>query len=182
MSRGEPRPGGSAVTIRAGEAGDLASIVGIYNHYIETSPVTFDLTQHTVAGRQQWYSAFSATGRHRMRVAEELVSGSGSRVLGYACSGPFRHKAAYDPSVEASVYVDAEAVGRGIGAALYADLLSILRAEPGVHRVYAGITLPNEASVGLHERFGFEQVGRFREVGFKFDRYWDVAWYELGVD
>jgi phosphinothricin acetyltransferase len=168
------------VTIRTGTEDDLPELVRIYNHYIETSPATFDLVPHEVDERRQWFAEHSGGGRYRMLVAARSSgSAEDAGVLGYACSGRFRNKAAYDPSVEASVYVDADAVGQGIGAALYGELLGGLRADPGVHRVYAGITLPNDGSVSLHERFGFERVGTFREVGLKFDRYWDVGWYEL---
>jgi len=167
------------VTVRPAAERDLPELVRIYNHYIETSPATFDLTPHTVDERRPWFERYRPSGRHRMLVAESTEAGS---IAGYAGSGPFRAKAAYDPSVEASVYVDAAAVGGGIGAALYGELIPLLRAEPGVHRVLAGITLPNAPSVALHERFGFEHAGTFREVGLKFDRYWDVGWYELGVD
>lgn len=167
------------VTIRPAEEDDLPEIVRIYNHYIETSTATFDLVAHTVDERRSWFDRYRPTGRHRMFVAVTAEKGA---IVGYAGSSTFRAKAAYDPSVEASVYVDADAVGCGVGAALYDELIPLLRAEPGVHRVLAGITLPNAPSVALHERVGFEHAGTFREVGLKFDRYWDVGWYELDVD
>ena len=173
------------VTIRPAEARDLSALVRIYNHYIESSPATFDLAPHTIDERRDWFGAYSDRGRHRMLVAEtapDSDAGGAPRVVGYAGSGQFRKKAAYDPSVEASIYLDPDATGHGVGAVLYEELLGLMRGEPGVHRVYAGITLPNDASVALHERFGFERVGTFREVGLKFDRYWDVAWYELDVE
>ncbi|MEU6230036.1 N-acetyltransferase family protein, partial [Streptomyces sp. NPDC047042] len=92
-------------------------------------------------------------------------------------SGPFRAKPAYGTTVEVTVYLAPDAGGRGIGTLLYKALFEALAGED-VHRALAGIVTPNEASVRLHERFGFRYVGTYREVGRKFGRYWDVAWYE----
>ncbi len=173
------------IAIRPAEERDLAELVRLYNHYIEHSPATFDLVPHTIDDRRPWFDAFDRVGRHRLLVAEAVRADGDvrtGRVVGFASSRQFRAKAAYDPSVEVSVYVAHDALGHGIGGALYTELLPTLRTEPGVHRALAGITLPNDASAALHERFGFERIGVFREVGYKFDRYWDVAWYELDVD
>jgi phosphinothricin acetyltransferase len=98
-------------------------------------------------------------------------------ILGYSTSSPFRTKPAYAPSVETTVYVAPDAGRRGIGTLLYTALFEALSGED-LHRAYAGIALPNEASARLHERLGFRHVGTYREVGRKFGRYWDVAWYE----
>ncbi len=170
------------IAIRSAEARDLPQLVALYNHYIEHSPATFDLVPHTIEDRRPWFDAFARSGRHRLLVAEAISEAGDARIAGFASSRQFRAKAAYDPSVEASVYVAHDALGHGIGGALYAELLPLLRAAPDAHRALAGITLPNDASVALHERFGFERVGVFREVGFKFDRYWDVVWYELDLE
>jgi phosphinothricin acetyltransferase len=95
----------------------------------------------------------------------------------------FRAKAAYAPSVETSIYLATDATGHGIGRILYSELLRQLEAHPGLHRAYAGVALPNDASEGLHRALGFTEVGTYTEVGFKMDRYVDVRWYErdLGV-
>ena len=162
-------------TIRSACVEDLPAIVALYNHYIDNTPITFDLEPHRVEQRQSWFDDFSETGRHRLLVAE--LDGS---VAGYACSHQFRTKAAYDTSVETTVYLAPDTVGRGIGSALYDELFSRLEAED-LHRAYAGITLPNEASRALHERFGFEELGVFREVGRKFGEYWDVLWLEKAL-
>jgi phosphinothricin acetyltransferase len=106
-------------------------------------------------------------------VAEE----EGSGVLGYATTSRWRPKAAYDTTVESSVYCRPDAVGRGIGGTLYSALFESIGGED-VHRIVAGISQPNPASVALHLRFGFRQVGTFSSVGRKFGRYWDVAWFE----
>src|SRR5262249_40460404 len=101
---------------------------------------------------------------------------SGAR-LGYASTSRWRPKAAYETTVESSVYCQPEAVGRGCGTALYTALFEALR-EEDVQTIVAGVSLPNPASVTLHERFGFRSVGVFHRVGRKFDRYWDVQWFE----
>ena len=99
-------------------------------------------------------------------------------MLGYACSGPFRPKPAYRSSVETSVYLEPGSRGRGLGKALLAQLLRALEDEPEAHRAYAGIVLPGEASVRLHESLGYVRVAHYHEVGYKLGRFLDVAWYE----
>ena len=94
-----------------------------------------------------------------------------------AASVPYRPRAAYAPSVETSVYVAPTHIGRGLGSALYGALLAELERED-VHRAYAGIAMPNPASVRLHERHGYRRAGYYSEQGRKFGRYWHVAWYE----
>lgn len=158
--------------VRPGRESDLPTLVAIYNHYIEHTPITFDLAPVTVEQRRPWFAQFHVSGRRQLFVATV-----NDEAVGYACSVGLRPKAAYDPSVEVSVYIAPARVGQGIGAALYEALFAAL-AKEDVHRAYAGITLPNPASEKLHARFGFEPVGTWNEVGRKFDRYWDVAWME----
>jgi len=163
------------VSVRPGEAGDLPALTALYNHYVEHTHVTFDTLPFTVDQRRAWFSHYGSSGRHRL-----LVAVDGDDVLGYATSGRFRDKAAYDTSVETTVYVRDGAAGRGVGGALYTALFAALQGED-VHRAYAGIALPNDASMALHGRFGFAEVGTYREVGRKLGRYWDVAWFEKGL-
>jgi phosphinothricin acetyltransferase len=106
-----------------------------------------------------------------------LVALEGDRVLGYAKSGTFMLRAAYDSTCLASVYVAAGARGRGVGTALYARLFELLDASP-LHLATAGITEPNEASTALHLAFGFQRVGTFDDVGVKFGKPWSVTWYQ----
>jgi phosphinothricin acetyltransferase len=160
------------IVTRPGRLSDLNVLTRIYNHYVETTHVTFDLVPFTVEQRREWFGHYGVTGRHRLLVAEEAGD-----VLGYATSGRFRDKAAYDPSVETTVYCAPEAVGRGAGSALYEALCSELSTEDA-HRAFAGVALPNDASLTLHQRFGFTEIGTFREVGRKFDKWWDVTWLE----
>ncbi|GES33835.1 N-acetyltransferase family protein [Streptomyces angustmyceticus] len=117
------------------------------------------------------------SGAPESDVAASGAGHPGGALLGYATSSAFRPKAAYAPSVEVTVYCAPHAAGRGIGTLLYTSLFRAL-ADEDVHRAYAGITQPNAASTRLHTRFGFRHVGTFTEVGRKFGRYWDVAWYQ----
>lgn len=159
--------------IRPARDEDLKSLVALYNHYVIKTPITFDLKPYTVEQRRQsWFSHYRDTGRYRLIVAE-----CDQGVVGYASSSKFATKAAYNTSVETSVYVASQYVGVGVGSQLYAALFQSLEGED-VHCAYAGITLPNEASVAIHRKFGFEQAGVFKEVGRKFGQYWSVAWYE----
>jgi phosphinothricin acetyltransferase len=109
-----------------------------------------------------------------------LVAQDARQVLGYASSGPHRARPGYATTVETSVYVDPARSGHGVGASLYGALFEALR-EADLHRALAAIALPNPASVTLHGRFGFKQVGLFTEQGHKFGRYWDVAWFERAL-
>lgn len=171
------------ICIRNAQEDDLASLVDLYNHYILETTITFDLLPYTIEQRREcWFCHYLNSGRYQLIVAEDTnaMFADKNQVLGYASSSKFRTKAAYDTSVETSIYVASKHVGRGIGGQLYDALFTIL-ANEDVHRAYAGITLPNAASIALHRKFGFEQVGLFREVGYKFERYWDVAWYEKSI-
>jgi phosphinothricin acetyltransferase len=160
--------------IRPAQQADYPAIVEIYNHYIVHSPATFDIEPYTPLSRRPWFDAFATSDRYKLFVA--AAAGDGA-VLGYAGSLRFRPKAAYEPTVETTLYLAPEAAGRGVGRRLYAALFEALERED-VHLVLAGITLPNPASVALHESCGFELMGVFKDVGRKFDRYWDVAWYQ----
>lgn len=163
----EPTP-----TVRRAERRDLARITAIYNHYVETTPITFDVKPYLEAEREPWLAQFGPRGRHQLFVAERA-----GRVIGYAGSMPYRPKAAYETSVELTIYLAPEERARGVGPRLYDALFAALRGED-VHRALAGITLPNDASVRLHERLGFARVGVYSEVGRKLGRYWDVGWWE----
>ncbi|MFJ9811583.1 GNAT family N-acetyltransferase [Streptomyces sp. NPDC101158] len=162
------------VQVRAGEEADLGALTKIYNHYVRETAITFDTEPFTPEQRLPWLRSHPEDGPHRLLVAKDERSGE---ILGYATSSAFRPKPAYATSVEVSVYLSPTAGGRGIGTLLYEELFGVLAGED-VHRAYAGVAQPNEASGRLHARFGFRPVGVYREVGRKFGRYWDVAWFE----
>ncbi|MFE9398706.1 GNAT family N-acetyltransferase [Streptomyces flavidovirens] len=165
------------VQVTPGTEADLGALTDLYNHYVRETAITFDTAVFTPEQRHPWLCSHPEDGPHRLLVARDVRS---DRILGYATSSPFRPKAAYATSVEVSVYCAPDAGGLGIGTLLYKALFEALEGED-VHRAYAGIAQPNEASARLHTRFGFRHVGTYREVGRKFGRYWDVAWYEKGL-
>lgn len=162
----------SKITVREAEERDLVQLNNIYNRYVLETHFTFDIEPMTIEARHEWFEHHGGMGRHRV-----VVGLSDSSVVGYASSSRFRPKPAYETSVETSIYLAPDAVGRGIGTRLYEELFKLLQGED-VHRAYAGIALPNQASIALHERLGFKRVAHFTEQGRKFDRYWDVGWYE----
>lgn len=166
---------GGECVIRPGAEDDLPQLTEIYNHYVLTSPVSFDVEPRSAEEQREWFSHYGSAGPHRLLVADQ-----DGRILGFATSSRFRERAAYATSVETSAYCHPEAVGQGIGTALYRRLFDELGGED-VHRAYAGIVLPNDASVALHARLGFTEIGVYREVGRKFGRYWDVLWMEKPV-
>jgi len=166
----------NSINIRPGQLSDLPRIVEIQNYYIQNTHITFDVHPFTPEQRAEWFRDHSSGGRYRMLVAED----EGGGVVAYATTGRFRPKEAYETTVELSIACDSNATGKGIGTRLYGELLDILSSED-VRRVVAGIAQPNAASNALHERFGFQPVGTFTEVGRKFGRYWDVTWMEKAL-
>lgn len=166
----------SEIVIRTAQSGDLPRLTEIYNHYVIHTPVTFDIEPYSVEQRGRWFEQFALNGRYRLLVAEDA-----GRIVGYAGTTCFRPKAAYETTVETTVYCDPTAVGRGIGSRLYKALFRGLEGED-IHRYVAGYALPNPATAALHQRFGFKTVGIFTENGRKFGRYWDVAWVERAAN
>jgi phosphinothricin acetyltransferase len=160
------------VSVRPALRGDLARLTEIYNHYVANTPITFDIEPYTVERRESWFSQFGERGRYRLIVAEER-----GVVVGYAGTTRFRPKAAYDTTVETTIYCAQEATGKKIGSLLYGALFEAVKDED-INRFVAGYTLPNAASAALHDRFGFRPIGIFTQVGRKFGRYWDVSWNE----
>jgi L-amino acid N-acyltransferase YncA len=157
--------------IRNVRLGDAEVICRIYNHYIRNTVITFEeqpLTVAEMAARIEEYTT----------CLPWLVYVNNDVVLGYAYAGTWKTRSAYRYSVESSVYLDSSALGRGLGTLLYEALLAQLRAK-SIHAVIAGITLPNQASVLLHEKFDFEKVACFKEVGRKFGSWLDVGYWQL---
>ncbi len=158
--------------IRHAELGDVPALLEIYNHYVLNTHITFDLEPRTLDQRLAWLATFGTVGRYQCFVAVR-----GARVIGWASSSPFKERVAYQTSVETSVYLAPGEAGREVGLRLYRTLFEAI-GQADVHRAYGAISLPNEASIRLHTRTGFAHVGTYREVGRKFDRFWDVAIYE----
>jgi phosphinothricin acetyltransferase len=160
------------IQICAATRDDLPRLTEIYNYYVVHTPITFDLMPWTVAQRISWFEQFDNTGRYRLLVAKK-----DNLAVGYAGTTRFRPKAAYDTTVEATIYCAPEFIGKGLGTQLYDALFAALSGED-IHRIVAGYVPPNPISAALHKRFGFKAVGVFSENGYKFNRYWDVSWME----
>lgn len=157
--------------IRNAETSDAAAICRIYNHYVRNTVITFEeqpVPETEMASRIEEYT----------RRCPWIVYEESGQIRGYAYAAPWKGRSAFRFSVESSVYLDASATGAGLGSLLYRELLARLRAA-SFHAVIAGITLPNAASVALHEKFGFRKTGEFHEVGWKFERWLDVGYWEL---
>jgi phosphinothricin acetyltransferase len=157
--------------VRSALPEDAPQISEIYNHYVRTSTITFEeepVSASEMAGRIREVQSLSYPW---------LVVRAATDILGYAYAGKWKTRAAYKHSSEITVYVRAGQERSGIGSALYQHLLPALKAR-GVHAAIGGVALPNDASVRLHEKFGFHKCAHFREVGFKFDRWIDVAYWQ----
>jgi phosphinothricin acetyltransferase len=164
------------VAIRAADVDDLDSLTGIYNHAVVASYATFDEEPQAASGRRAWFEQFAEHGRHRLLVA--CVDESAQReAIGYACSQRYRPHPAFDETVEFSIYLAPDAQGRGVGTALYDALFDALRDE-AVYCVVVGIALPNDASVALHRRFGFRDVGVFEQYAIKQGRRISSLWMQ----
>ncbi len=150
---------------------DAAACAAIYAPSVESTPISFELVPPDAEEFAHRIETYAAT--HQFLVAE-----SGEEVIGYAYACRWAERAAYDWSVEVSVYIDAGHQGQGIGRALYAELFDRLRAQ-GFRIAVAGVTLPNPASIGLHESMGFEPIGALRDIGWKEGSWRDVGYWQL---
>ena len=161
-------------SIRPATAADADAIAGIYNHYVANTVVTFE--EESVSGDEM-----------RARIAEVdaaalpwLVADAGG-IAGFAYASKWKGRCAYRYSVEITVYLSPSATGQGWGTTLYRALFAELRAR-SIHTVLGGIALPNPASIALHEKFGLSKAAHFREVGYKFDRWVDVGYWQGTLD
>jgi L-amino acid N-acyltransferase YncA len=157
--------------IRTGIAADAPAICEIYNGYVRDTVITFE--EAPVAAAEMARRIEDVTARLPWLVAEEQGA-----VLGYAYAAPWRVRSAYRFSVETTVYIAPDHLQRGVGTALYRELLAALRKRE-IHCAVGSIALPNEASVALHEKHGFKKVGQLVEIGYKFGQWVDVGYWEL---
>jgi phosphinothricin acetyltransferase len=166
--------------IAEGSEADLPAIVAILNDTAATSHARFETEPVSVASRRDWFAQFGppATGSPAAGPYRLLVARDGDQFLGYACSQRYRDLEAFRETVEVSIALDASRRGQGVGTALYQALFERLAAEPAVHTALAGIALPNDASVALHRKFGFTEVGTFREYAIKNGRYLSSVWMQ----
>lgn len=162
---------GDELTIRAATVVDADAVAAIYDHYVAHTIVTFEeepVPPSEMALRIQHIAAIPLPW---------LIAERQGEVVGYAYARPWRERRAYRFSTEITVYVAPASTGRGIGSKLYERLFPLIR-ERGIHAVVGVIALPNDASVALHEKFGLSKVAHLKEVGFKFDRWIDVGYWE----
>ncbi len=159
------------VAIRDAVAGDMAAILPIYNDAVINTTAVYDYTARTQEGQDKWYAAKL---EQKLPV---LVATDEGKVVGFASYGPFRPWPAYLYTVENSIYVAPDQRGKGIGAALLGPLIERAQ-KAGLHTMVAGIDASNEISIRLHKRFGFVEVGHFKQVGWKFDRWLDLAFLQ----
>lgn len=160
------------VFIREMTTDDLPEVLDIYNDVIQTTIAVYSEQPHTLEMRTAWYNERKAAGFPLM-VAEHT-----GRVVGFATYGSFRAWPCYRYTVEHSIYVHKESRGLGISKLLLQQLIELAK-QAGMHALIAGIDSENEISLHLHRRFGFEQAGYFKEVGYKFDRWLDLIFMEL---
>ena len=157
--------------IRTATAGDADAIARIYNHYVANTIITFEeqaVSSEEMAARIAEIAAASLPW---------LVAELDGSIVGYAYASKWKGRCAYRFSAECTVYLDPDCVGRGYGTMLYGRLFAALR-ERGMHAVIGGVALPNPASVALHEKLGMRKVAHFGEVGYKFDRWIDVGYWQ----
>lgn len=163
----------SSPNLRVATVDDAAQIRKIYAPYVEATSISFELVVPTVqqiAGRIQ-----DVTNKYPWLVYER-----DARILGYAYANEFRSREAYRFTSETAVYVDSECSRQGIGRCLMLQLIQRLK-DSGHQQIIAGVTLPNKGSVGLHESLGFRPVGVCSKVGFKFDQWHDVGFWQLDL-
>ena len=152
---------------------DATQIMNIYNYYVDHSIVTFD-TEH--APLDEIHNKVQAT----MNLYPWIVYEVDGEILGYAYGSEWKAKDGYKHSAETTVYLKNGSIKKGLGTLLDQELINQLR-ELNFHALMGCITLPNEASIRLHEKFGFEKVGHFKEVGYKFDHWIDAGYWELRI-
>lgn len=162
--------------IRRATADDLDGITRVYDQYIVDSAVSFDVEPWPRSRRLAWWDEHQ--GHPRLVV---LVADVDDEVVGAAYSSWYRPKVAYERSVETSIVLDRDWTGRGLGRRLYGALVDEL-AGAGTHRAYAVVTLPNDASLALHHRLGFRDLGVEDECGWKLGRYWSTLTMEKRFD
>ena len=160
-------------SIRLASAADASAIAAIYAPYCERSAISFEEIAPTA---DEMATRIARIGADR----PWLVLEDNGTIVGYAYAAAHHERASYRWSVSTAIYVDGGHARRGAGRALYSTLFDVLRLL-GYYKATAGITLPNAASVGLHESFGFRLVGIYRDIGFKFGGWHDVAWYQMAI-
>ncbi|HEM5984310.1 TPA: N-acetyltransferase [Streptococcus suis] len=161
------------IKIQSAQIEDAADLVAIYAPYVENTAITFETEIPTVAD-------FASRIEKTLEKFPYLVAVEEGQILGYAYASTYYARAAYDWTVELSVYVSREVRGKGLGSLLYAALEEEL-AVRGFKNFLACIALPNPASLALHEKRGYERVAHFKKVGYKFETWYDIVWLQKSL-
>jgi phosphinothricin acetyltransferase len=160
------------VKIRNADIDDLDQLTEIDNHYILNSNATFDIEAQTTEQRKTWFNKYKDSGPYQLLVAEE-----NNKILGYAYSSRYRDHFSFDQTVETSIYLAHDQKSKGVGSLLYKALFEKLASQK-LHLAVVGIALPNEPSIALHRKFGFEEVGVFKEYAIKHGKYISSIWMQ----
>ena len=160
--------------IRLAKPSDARSLLDIYAPYVENTAITFEYEVPTVED-------FTTRIEKTLEKYPYLVAEEGDVVVGYAYASTYYARAAYDWAVELSVYVSQDARGQGVGTEFY-DALEDLLEQMGYIHFLACISLPNEASLALHRKRGYQQVAHFPKIGYKFNRWHDIVWLQKSLD
>jgi len=174
-----PGPANDLPRIRRAEGADVPALLAISNDAAVRSAANFADGPEPLAAWQRRWRETHAFHPWLVAVSPDRREGASS-IVGFARAGPHRSRAAYAWSVESTIYLDPAWCGRGLGGRLYRRLLALLRAQ-GYHSAVAGITLPNPASIALHESCGFRHAGTLRAIGWKFDRWHDVGYWQADL-
>lgn len=161
------------IRIRMAVLEDAEELLAIYAPYVKNTVITFE---YEVPTREDFQNRIETT----LKRYPYLVAVKDGKIIGYAYASPYKTRAAYQWNVETSIYVAMDEQAKGIGSLLYTKLFSILRKQ-GVRNVYACVSLPNEQSERIHNKFGFALIGRFHRCGYKFGKWCDIGWFERSL-
>jgi len=161
--------------IRVANTKDFQAIADIYNYYIRDTVISFEEIEIDDKEIERRVKKIETAGLYW------LVFVEASKVIGYAYASRWNERSAYNRTVEISVYLDHQALAKGYGSKLYSELFDLLK-KKSIHTIIAGVALPNEASVKLHEKFGMKKVAHFSEVGFKFGKWIDVGYWQVQLN
>ncbi len=157
--------------VRQVKDSDADTMCRIYNKYVTGTRITFEETP--LQADEMMLRIKNITQNYPWLVYEE-----NGKVIGYTYASKWKERSAYRYTVETGIYIDSDYIGKGIGSILKGELLKALK-EKSIHSVICGIALPNEASIALCEKYGFEKIAHFKEVGYKLDKWVDVGYWEL---
>lgn len=164
------------IKVRNATVHDLARLTEINNHYISNTNATFDIDPQTIEQRKAWFNKYKDSGPYQLLVAEV-----DDQVIGCAYSSRYRDHFSFDQTVETSVYLAHDHKFKGVGSLLYQALFEKLASQK-LHLAVVGIALPNEPSVALHKKFGFEEVGVFKEYAVKNGQFISSIWMQKRLD